>query len=199
MCLVGIDVIGAQVAQRRFELDPRALRPAQQHALEETGVGMAELGGDHEVGASSSDRATDELLGQAVPVAFGGVDEIDASLPRARKQALGLFEGEGLATHHRTATPRSPRPIPEGWFCLIGDIFIGPNILSSLPQPRDWSCPSGSVLKIRGVHQEAGERAVLIVERRPVTSGVTPLKWSPSRGIETRWSSTTWSMATSGR
>ena len=48
---------------------------------------MAELGGDHPVAALTAERAPDERLGEAVAVALGRVDEVDALVLRVREEA----------------------------------------------------------------------------------------------------------------
>jgi hypothetical protein len=68
---------------------------------------VPELGGDHPLAALAAERAADQRFREAVAVALGRVDEVDAPVLRVRKEPLDVFERE------RPAPLASELPRPE--------------------------------------------------------------------------------------
>ena len=115
--LVEVDPVGAQSPQRVLD---RADDPAARVALL-VGVlahRVVELGGEDDVvAAAAGERLADDLLGLAVPVDVGGVDEVDAGVERRvddpdRVVVVGVAPG---AEHHRAEAELADRDacVPE--------------------------------------------------------------------------------------
>ena len=100
--LVEVDPVGVQAAQRVLD---RPDDPAPGAALP-VGVlahGAVELGGQDDVVAAALEGLADDLLGLALGVDVGGVDEVDAGVQRGVDDAdgvvvVGVAPG---AEHHR--------------------------------------------------------------------------------------------------
>ncbi len=83
MALMQIDVVGAEPPQRRLDAFEEVL--ARQAAVVDVVRHREErLGGDHHlVARDAAQRVAQRLLGGAVRVDVGGVEEIDAEIERA--------------------------------------------------------------------------------------------------------------------
>ncbi|MNM76661.1 hypothetical protein D3C81_884910 [compost metagenome] len=94
-----VHIVGSQPAQAVFHLaqDPRAriVRLVRTAAHR-----VAELGGEHPVVAVGNQQAAHHLLGAALAVDIGGVDEIDAVVTGAGHDAGGLGLVGLVREHH---------------------------------------------------------------------------------------------------
>jgi hypothetical protein len=101
--LVKVDMIGLQAAQRRLHRlrDPAARTALLIWILTHCAVN---LGGKHDIVATTLQRLADNLLRLAVAVSVGGVDEVDAEIQALVDDAdAGVVIGVGhAAEHHRT-------------------------------------------------------------------------------------------------
>ena len=96
--LVQVDVVGLKPLQAGLAM----LDDALPHGLTLGSPGQVELGGQHPVVATPSQRLADVRLALALPVSDGGVDEINAQLARPLNAAHGLLgcqprRAEGVA------------------------------------------------------------------------------------------------------
>src|SRR5919198_1291189 len=117
MKLVKVDVVGLKATQRIFD---GSREPASRTAAL---IGIVAhrpeyLGGDHDVISAAFQRLADDLLGLALAVPVGGVDEVDAEIeclvddPRA----LAVIGVGHLSEHHRAKTVRADHdPSPAQW------------------------------------------------------------------------------------
>lgn len=99
--LVKVDVVGPQPLQRSLDRldDPTPGTAAAVGALAHRSV---ELGRQHDLVAASLECLSDDLLGLAVAVHIGGVDEVDALVQRPvdHAHAVVVIRIAHLAEHH---------------------------------------------------------------------------------------------------
>ena len=109
--LVQVDVVGAEAAQRVFTGadDPRPGRaPAVEHVVAH---GVMQLRRDDDLVATVADPGADDLLGLAVAVHVGSVDEVDAGFERTMHDAHAVVV-VGVAVlpeHHRAEAQPADR------------------------------------------------------------------------------------------
>jgi hypothetical protein len=97
--VVEVDVVGLQPAQAGLDGAPHV--DAGQAALVASVTGrVGDLGGQHPALAGVFERAADHLLGLAVGVDVGRVDEVDAGLERVIDDAPRLRLIGRAAEHH---------------------------------------------------------------------------------------------------
>ncbi len=111
---VEVDIVGLEASQRRFALLHQGLAAgaaAVRIALEQV---AEELGADHDAIAVClpvREEVTDDLLGMAVGVDVGGVDEIAAALQIGGDHRLGVRDAgapsEVLAEGHAPEAKRA--------------------------------------------------------------------------------------------
>src|ERR1039457_3515668 len=98
MELIEVDPLDAQRLERGLKLLANSRDGEVLGAVEEPVEVMAELGGHKPKRAVvTAEIIADQAFGKVVAVAFGGVDQVHASLPRLMENGIGLTLGKGRA------------------------------------------------------------------------------------------------------
>ena len=132
--LVEVDPVGAQPPQRVLD---RADDPAARVALL-VGVlahRVVELGGEDDVvAAAAGERLADDLLGLALPVDVGGVDEVDPGVERRvdDPDRLVVVRVAPRAEHHRAKTELADRHAGATQLAMLHRLppFLAPGALA---------------------------------------------------------------------
>ena len=137
MDLVEVDPVGSQPPQRILH---RADDPAARVALP-VGVlahRVVELGGeDHVVAAAAGERLADDLLGLALPVDIGGVDEVDPGVQRGMDDPnrLVVIRVAPRAEHHRAEAELAHRDASAAEVAMLHSLLLSSRAAVAVRSP----------------------------------------------------------------